>query len=145
MSNFGLRNSGKKITSSSATLTTKRIYTLFLSLWIPFFETLKDYWLFWLFNLQLVRLHKSRNIWDILNLDNNARYDLFTLILICFGCRKLLSMWYNRKIVQIITYHICSLLVYLPSCLGRRQRSDLFCLRVKLPPVTTSLTTQEYK
>jgi len=34
---------------------------------------------------------------------------------------------------------------YLFICQGtstRRQRSDLFGLRIKLPPVTTSLTTQ---
>jgi len=34
------------------------------------------------------------------------------------------------------------LLIYLPSCLNQEQRSDLYRLQVKLPPVTTSLTTQ---
>jgi len=28
---------------------------------------------------------------------------------------------------------------------ARRQRSDIFGLRVKLPPVTTTLTTQRYR
>jgi len=28
---------------------------------------------------------------------------------------------------------VCSLLIYLPSCLGQEQQSDLYNLQVKLP------------
>jgi len=40
------------------------------------------------------------------------------------------------------TVGVVPVLIYLSSTSTRRQRSDLFGRRVKLSPVTTSLTTQ---
>jgi len=55
-----------------------------------------------------------------------------------------LSSWeqqlFANKHVYSFFFQFCSFICQVT--LARKQRSDLFDLRVKLPPVTTSLTTQ---
>jgi len=46
---------------------------------------------------------------------------------------------------QVIRIIVTVKFVYLSSFSTRRQRSDLCSLQVKLPPVTTSLTTQSQR
>jgi len=52
--------------------------------------------------------------------------------------------WYCKqgKLDRVVNGQTLGLGTHLFVKVPRPQQSDLFCLRVKLPPVTTSLTTQ---